>query len=239
LAEQHRVFLDARSALGARFAERFPSIAAKCRAAGLDPATELIPVRPAAHYHMGGIAVDEAGRSSINGLWACGEVAATGMHGANRLASNSLLEAAACARWVAESVAGASGRSCQAQPVVAVPPSDDAGPVRQIMSERVGVLRDRAGLQAAIEALQLVAFGTGPAAAPALVGLFVATAALLRTESRGGHCRVDFPARSHHWAHRSYLRLNDAEIIAMTICPESQRDSGSGTNMLINVRPHV
>jgi L-aspartate oxidase len=95
LAEGHRVFVDARSALGARFGERFPSIAARCRAAGLNPAVEPIPVRPAAHYHMGGIAVDEAGRSSIDGLWACGEAAATGLHGANRLASNSLLEAAA------------------------------------------------------------------------------------------------------------------------------------------------
>jgi L-aspartate oxidase len=106
IADGHRVFLDARSALGARFARYFPNIAARCHAAGIDPATMPIPVRPAAHYHMGGIAVDEAGRSSVTGLWACGEAAATGLHGANRLASNSLLEAVVCACWVAESVAG-------------------------------------------------------------------------------------------------------------------------------------
>ena len=90
----HRVFLDARAAIGENFAARFPGIHAACIAAGIDPARAPIPVRPAAHYHMGGVAVDARGRSSIEGLWACGEVASTGLHGANRLASNSLLEAA-------------------------------------------------------------------------------------------------------------------------------------------------
>ena len=89
-AEGRRVFLDARAAIGSRFEARFPIIAAACRAAGVDPAREPIPVRPAQHYHMGGIAVDAEGRSSVAGLWACGEVACTGLHGANRLASNSL-----------------------------------------------------------------------------------------------------------------------------------------------------
>jgi L-aspartate oxidase len=214
LAERHRVFLDARSTLGARFAERFPNIAAKCRAAGLDPEAEPIPVRPAAHYHMGGIAVDEAGRSSIDGLWACGEAAATGLHGANRLASNSLLEAAASARWVADSIAGAEVGRLTLMQVVAVPPSPEVGLVRENMSEKVGVVRDRAGLTVAIEALQPLAFGGGPTTAPALIGLFIATAALLRPESRGGHCRIDFPAHSSERAHRSYLRLRGAEIVA-------------------------
>ena len=93
IAAGHRVFLDARAALGAGFAVHFPGIAARCRAAGIDPAIQPIPVRPAAHYHMGGVAVDGEGRSTVEGLWACGEAAATGLHGANRLASNSLLEA--------------------------------------------------------------------------------------------------------------------------------------------------
>src|ERR1700744_4589512 len=86
------VFLDCREAIGAHFASHFPTVFAACQAAGIDPATQLIPVAPAAHYHMGGIASDEHGRSSLEGLWAVGECASTGLHGANRLASNSLLE---------------------------------------------------------------------------------------------------------------------------------------------------
>ncbi|MDE3174571.1 MAG: L-aspartate oxidase, partial [Pseudomonadota bacterium] len=82
IGEGHRVFLDARAALGRHFAQRFPAIAAACRAAGVDPATMPIPVRPAAHYHMGGVAVDANGRSTVDGLWACGEAACTGLHGA-------------------------------------------------------------------------------------------------------------------------------------------------------------
>jgi aspartate oxidase len=85
-------------------------VTALCRAAGLDPVRDPIPVRPAAHYHMGGIKVDDHGRSSVEGLWACGEVASTGLHGANRLASNSLLEALAYAAWVAEDIKGAQSK---------------------------------------------------------------------------------------------------------------------------------
>jgi L-aspartate oxidase len=215
LASGHRVYLDARACLGARFAERFPGIAAACRAAGIDPATTPIPVRPAAHYHMGGIAVDAVGRSSIAGLWACGEAAATGLHGANRLASNSLLEAAVCARWVAGSVAGTTARRVTPVRVrpVAVRQAVDTRLVREIMSQQVGVLRDRAGLQAAVEALRPMAFGDGPEADGALVGLMIATAALAREESRGGHYRTDFPHPSH-WARRSSLRLGEDDVIA-------------------------
>ena len=91
---------------GLNFARRFPAITALCRNAGVDPVTQPIPVRPAAHYHMGGVLVDQAGRTSVDGLWACGEAACTGLHGANRLASNSLLEAAVCGGWVAQDIAG-------------------------------------------------------------------------------------------------------------------------------------
>jgi L-aspartate oxidase len=194
IAEGHRVFLDARKALGTHFAARFPVIAAHCHAAGIDPATMPIPVRPAAHYHMGGIAVDETGRTSVEGVWACGEAAATGLHGANRLASNSLLEAACCARWVAASVAGTITRNRVSLRPAAVPRETvDAGPVREIISRHVGVLRARDRLRTAIEALQPLAFDDHSAADPALVGLMIASAALLREESRGGHWRTDFP----------------------------------------------
>jgi L-aspartate oxidase len=93
LAAGGSVFLDARGAIGDRFPERFPTVFQAAREAGFDPRTEPLPVVPAAHYHMGGVVTDERGRTSLPGLWACGETAATGVHGANRLASNSLLEA--------------------------------------------------------------------------------------------------------------------------------------------------
>jgi L-aspartate oxidase len=99
------VFLDAREAVGERFPQRFPTVFARCHEAGIDPRVEPMPVTPAAHYHMGGVAVDLAGRTSIPGLWACGEVASTGVHGANRLASNSLLEALVFGAEVGEDVA--------------------------------------------------------------------------------------------------------------------------------------
>ncbi len=118
LREGRQVFLDARRAVGERFPERFPTVFSLCRRHGLDPRVEPLPVVPAAHYHMGGVAVDASGRTSLPGLWACGEVAATGAHGANRLASNSLLEALVFGARVAEDVAradlgaaGAPGRT--------------------------------------------------------------------------------------------------------------------------------
>jgi L-aspartate oxidase len=221
LGQGHRVFLDARQALGARFAARFPAIAARCAAAGIDPARAPIPIRPAVHYHMGGIAVDTQGRSSVGGLWACGEAAATGLHGANRLASNSLLEAAVCGRWVAESVAGSGTRpvaplkttSTAPARAEAAPSPAEAAPVRQIMSEGLGVLRDRAGIAAAIAKLSRLAQSGQPASGPATVGLVIAAAALLREESRGAHWRTDFPYRAGV-ARRSMLHLADAERIA-------------------------
>jgi len=215
IAEGHRVFLDARKALGADFAGRFPVIGAHCQAAGIDPATMPIPVRPAAHYHMGGIAVDEAGRTSVEGLWACGEAAATGLHGANRLASNSLLEAACCARWVAASVAGTVTRNRVGLQPAAVPSGTvDAGPVREILSRHVGVLRARDRLRTAIEALRPLAFDDrSPAADAALVGLMIATAALLREESRGGHWRTDFP-RPAPSIRQSRLAVRNGDVTA-------------------------
>jgi len=218
-ADGRRVFLDAHRALGRGFDSRFPGVAAACRAAGVDPSVDPIPVRPAAHYHMGGIAVDAAGRSAVAGLWAVGEVAATGLHGANRLASNSLLEACVCARLVAESVAGANLRSPHkvASGAFLLPARAGAESVRRIVAEHVGVLRDRAGLIAAIAALAPLAFAAGPQADPALTGLFVAVAALQRAESRGSHYRSDFPTASPDAARRSLLRLTDVERAALAV----------------------
>jgi L-aspartate oxidase len=210
IAAGHRVFLDARAALGSYFAARFPAITARCRAAGIDPATQPIPVRPAVHYHMGGIATDAAGRSTVEGLWACGEAAATGLHGANRLASNSLLEAVVMAGAVAASLLGTDTARLPPPRPVALPPPSDATPLRALLSENLGVVRERAGLAAAIARLEALAFRDGPAADPALVALMIATAALAREESRGGHWRRDFPQPSPTWARRLVQRVHDA-----------------------------
>lgn len=192
-AAGHRVFLDARVRPGRAFAARYPVISAFCRMAGLDPAVDPIPVRPAVHYHMGGIAVDAAGRSSVEGLWACGEAARTGLHGANRLASNSLMEAIVCAAGVADSVAGAPRGAGDRPGIAELPPAPDPSRVRPLLSPALGVLRERGVLAAAIGALLPLAEGTGPAADPAVVGLMMAVAAHAREESRGAHCRSDCP----------------------------------------------
>jgi L-aspartate oxidase len=194
LARGHRVFLDAREALGAEFVRHFPAITESCADAGIDPATQPIPVRPAAHYHMGGVAVTQGGRSSVAGLYACGECAGTGLHGANRLASNSLLEAAVTGQEVAAAIRFDGVPA--ARDLAAVPAWAPADPteVRDIMSAGLGVLRDDNGMCAAAAALLRLAEGAGPAADPATVGLAVGVSALRRAESRGAHARTDYPA---------------------------------------------
>ncbi|MBY6160279.1 L-aspartate oxidase [Mameliella alba] len=192
------VYLDARAALGQGFTARFPGIDAICKAAGIDPAHDPIPVRPAAHYHMGGIDTDAQARTSLRGLWAIGECAATGLHGANRLASNSLLEAVVMARRAAVDVAvhvagdAATERGAGTLPV-RMPPMVDPAAVRRIASRALGLRRDAEGLRAAIAELLPLVEGDGPEADPACVALSVAVFALLRQESRGGHARTDFP----------------------------------------------
>src|SRR5271166_4842193 len=156
-----RVFLDARGAIGARFDARFPIIAAACRSGGVDPSREPIPVKPAQHYHMGGVAVDAEGRSSVTGLWACGEAACTGLHGANRLASNSLSEAAAFGAIVARSIDGAPTPPAPPRRSVAALAErgrrdqrsrlqPDPAAVRPILSLAAGVMRETETLRAAV-----------------------------------------------------------------------------------------
>ncbi|TIS62662.1 L-aspartate oxidase [Mesorhizobium sp.] len=223
LSKGHRAFLDVREKPGATFARQFPTIASACSKAGIDPARDLIPIRPAQHYHMGGIAVDLAGRTSVPGLWACGEVASTGLHGANRLASNSLTEAVVCARWVAESVAaspGGGGKPAMAPDL----PAPDPRPVRPLLSRALGVTRDDAGLKEAARALLPLAQHHAAASDPAAVGLMITIAALLRQESRGAHFRTDFP---HHAAvaRRSQITLDAALAAARELASSPMLES--------------
>lgn len=223
LASGHRVFLDARERLGPAFARHFPAIAAACGKLGIDPGRDLIPIRPAQHYHMGGVAVDGSGRTSVSGLWACGEVASTGLHGANRLASNSLTEAVVCSRWVAEDLAGTLARPIRPAPADGLPSSDPAA-TRALVSPALGVVRDEQGLTAAVRALLPLAEGEGRASDPAAVGLMIAIAALRRGESRGAHHRADCPHRAAA-ARRSTITLTAALTAARDLAPTPALES--------------
>jgi L-aspartate oxidase len=215
------VFLDCREAIGASFASHFPTVFAACQAAGIDPATQLIPVAPAAHYHMGGIASDEHGRSSLPGLWVVGECAATGLHGANRLASNSLLEGLVFGERVANDVRGqlAQGALRGAPPA---PPrfASPAPPhvLRSAMSRDVALERNAEGLRSALD---VIARLQTTSSEPALLNMtaaakLVTAAALARHESRGGHWRSDYP-RDEKTGTRTFMTLADADRIAANV----------------------
>lgn len=209
-----RPMLDAR-ALGDRIAGHFPTVFAACQRAGIDPARQPIPVTAAAHYHMGGVAVDGAGRSDLPGLWVAGEAACTGLHGANRLASNGLLEALVMG-WAAGCDMAATVPLTAAPPVRlalsgAVPLLDPArvAQLRALMAADVGVIRDAAGLARALDGITALEPGAPPALANMLAAArMIATAALLRRESRGAHCRSDHPGTLP--PHPSRLTLGQA-----------------------------
>ncbi|MDH6116744.1 L-aspartate oxidase [Kitasatospora sp. GAS204A] len=221
------MYLDGRHFGAAMWAERFPTILASCRSHGIDPVTELIPIAPAAHYASGGVRTDLHGRTSVPGLYACGEVACTGVHGANRLASNSLLEGLVFAERIAaelterhragelpeRAVDVAAARAAHA---VALPAPEARAQVQQLMSRGAGVLRSAASMAGSAEGLAALAEGaaahladekpadprveTWEAANLLLVATALVTAAARRAETRGCHWREDFPERDDvHW----------------------------------------
>ncbi|WP_030421952.1 L-aspartate oxidase [Streptomyces sp. NRRL F-5065] len=238
------MYLDARHFGADMWERRFPTILAACRAHGIDPVTEYVPVAPAAHYASGGVRTDSRGRTTVPGLYACGEVACTGVHGANRLASNSLLEGLVYAERTAADIAARwDGDAPHARvPAPAPDPGRPAGPLlapearlalQRIMTEGAGVLRSAASLERAaarLDALESEArespAGNGKTAEPGVdawettnllcVARVLVAAAALREETRGCHWREDRPDRDDTaWRRHVVVRLNPDRTLAV------------------------
>jgi L-aspartate oxidase len=203
-------FLDATEAVGAHFPPAFPAVFEACRSAGIDPRREMIPVVPAVHYHMGGVATDLDGRASLPGLYAAGECASTGVQGANRLASNSLLEAAVFGARAGHAASTEIERGGEPVGLEPLPDLPDATfqVLRKAMSRDAGVIRDAAGLTRLLEQIDALepAFGPCP---PLVAARLIVDAALARQESRGGHYRSDFPATAAPV--RTFVTLTSAD----------------------------
>ena len=216
-------YLDASSIVN--FADRFPTVNAHAISVGLDPTQHLLPVSPAAHYYMGGIDADANGRTTVPALWAVGECSSTGAHGANRLASNSLLEGLVFGARVAADVVGAqvdpagelrAPKEAFDLPLVAGPALED---LRQIMWDRAGLVRTGSGLWEArnhLLDLDSVLRRTIAGRVAVELALMVILAALRRSESRGGHYRADYPEPDPMQEHRTLIDPSRAELAPVT-----------------------
>ncbi len=229
------VFLDATGISPEVFARRFPTVSAACAEAGINPNTEPIPVAPAAHYHCGGVLTDLSGRTTVPSLYAVGEVARTGLHGANRLASNSLLEGLVMGERAAAAVARNLGSAATPATELVLPGAHVTAAGRAAgqaaMSAEAGIGRNEDGLRKALSvvgtprrlesdrALPVVVGAAGEisraaveAANLTLASAALLTAALARTESRGCHVRTDFPAKSDEWTHPAFVALENGRL---------------------------
>ena len=232
----NKVFLDVRHIGAERFAKRFPFIDSQCRAFDIDPGRDLIPVHPAAHYMIGGVAVDAAGQTSLPGLWACGEAACTGLHGANRLASNSLAEAMVfgqrAGQLAGESLARSDDKFDSGQIDWTVERStrteldlaDIRNSLRAMMWRNVGIVRDGQHLGESIEIIDFWGryvldkeFFNDPRGWEVqnmlTAAWLVAELAKRRTESRGVHFRSDHPKTNPAWCRHQTLRRGENELI--------------------------
>ena len=238
--EDH-VFLDARH-LGREFLEeRFPSIVARCRELGFDPATELLPVAPAQHYASGGVRTDLLGRTSLDGLYACGEVSCTGVHGANRLASNSLLEGLVFAHRIADDISErmAGGQLPQSDPAAATGEdtlldSSARVQVQAAMTAGSGAVRSARSLERTAAALRDLALAAtsnepGPQSWETTnllhIGQVLTLAASLREETRGGHVRSDRPDQvDPRWRGHTLIVRGADGTLSTTFEPVPEQD---------------
>jgi L-aspartate oxidase len=226
------VWLDGRHLGADVWVRRFPTILESCRLRGIDPVTDLIPVAPAQHYVSGGVRTDIDGRSSIRGLYACGEVACTGVHGANRLASNSLLEGLVFSRRIAYAVLGDALTPDtpvpQGSPGVLIP-VQMRRPMQRVMDEDAGVLRSAASLERAVtwlaEAVRTAPSDVSPTTENwettnlMTIAQVLVRHALLREETRGSHWREDFPEAEALWQARLVTRMDATGDLATVLEP--------------------
>jgi len=226
------VWLDGRHLGADVWVRRFPTILESCRLRGIDPVTDLIPVAPAQHYVSGGVRTDIDGRSSIRGLYACGEVACTGVHGANRLASNSLLEGLVFSRRIAAAVSAdellPAEPMPQGTPGVLIP-VQLRRPMQRIMDEDAGVLRSATSLRRAAAWLAEVVRSAPQDVRPTTenwettnimtIAQVLVRHALLREETRGSHWREDFPESEVDWQVRLVTHMDAAGTFDSTLEP--------------------